>query len=135
MINKQNLRIFHITNTFAISLLLISYDFAWLLGQNLISILLSICHKQALIQRGSDGSGRLPKTPDHQTKFVGFQFSHFFILCYALLYKRALGGTIRVPNQAKKSMNYKDWAWRLRSTEGRMDRLTGLRGHIIKFSP
>ena len=48
-------------------------------------ILLSKWHKQAVMRQGFQGSKHLPMTPDHQTKTVGFWFSHFFNLSYALI--------------------------------------------------
>ena len=54
-------------------------------GQNLISILLSKPDKQADMQMSFFGADPLPKTPDHQKKFVAHQNSDFFILSYALM--------------------------------------------------
>ena len=54
-------------------------------SQNLISILLSKPDKQADMQMSFFGADPLPKTPDHQKKFVAHQNSNFFILSYALL--------------------------------------------------
>ena len=53
-------------------------------GQNLISILMSKPDKQAIMQMSFFGADPLPKTPDHQKKFVAHQNSNFFILSYAL---------------------------------------------------
>ena len=53
-------------------------------SQNLISILLSKPDKQADMQLSFLGAEPLPKTPDHQKKFVAHQNSNFFILSYAL---------------------------------------------------
>ena len=53
-------------------------------SQNLISILLSKPDKQADMQMSFFGADPLPKTPDHQKKFVAHQNSNFFILSYAL---------------------------------------------------
>ena len=55
-------------------------------SQNLISILLSKPDKQADMQLSFLGANPLPKTPDHQKKFVAHQNSDFFILSYALMY-------------------------------------------------
>ena len=54
-------------------------------SQNLISILLSKPDKQADMQMSFLGADPLPKTPDHQKKFVAHQNSDFFILSYALM--------------------------------------------------
>ena len=54
-------------------------------SQNLISILLSKPDKQADMQMSFFGADPLPKTPDHQKKFVAHQNSNFFILSYALV--------------------------------------------------
>ena len=54
-------------------------------SQNLISILLSKPDKQADMQMSFFGADPLPKTPEHQKKFVAHQNSNFFILSYALL--------------------------------------------------
>ena len=54
-------------------------------SQNLISILLSKPDKQADMQMSFFGADPLPKTPDHQKKFVAHQNSNFFILSYALM--------------------------------------------------
>ena len=54
-------------------------------GQNLISILLTKPDKQAIMQMSFFGADPLPKTPDHQKKFVAHQNTDFFILSYALL--------------------------------------------------
>ena len=59
-------------------------------GQNLISILMSKPDKQAIMQMSFFGADPLPKTPDHQKKFVAHQNSNFFILSYALLRRSAL---------------------------------------------
>ena len=55
-------------------------------GKNLISILLSKPDKQAAMQMSFFGADPLPKTPDHQKKFIAHQNCNFFILSYALLY-------------------------------------------------
>ena len=55
-------------------------------GQNLISILMSKPDKQAIMQMSFFGADPLPKTPDHQKKFVAHQNSNFFILSYALMF-------------------------------------------------
>ena len=43
--------------------------------------------KQAITQMSFLGADPLPKTPDHQKKFVAHQNSDFSILSYALFYK------------------------------------------------
>ena len=55
-------------------------------SQNLISILLSKPDKQADMQLSFLGAEPLPKTPDHQKKFVAHQNTDFFILSYALIH-------------------------------------------------
>ena len=42
-------------------------------------------NKQAITQMSFLGANPLPKTPDHQKKFVAHQNSDFFILSYALM--------------------------------------------------
>ena len=54
-------------------------------SQNLISMLLSKPDKQADMQLSFLGPEPLPKTPDHQKKFVAHQNSNFFMLSYALI--------------------------------------------------
>ena len=65
-------------------------------SQNLISILMSKPNKQAITQMSFLGANPLPKTPDHQKKFVAHQNSNFFILSYALLYNQTPVMNLRV---------------------------------------
>ena len=59
-------------------------------GQNLISILMSKPDKQAIMQMSFLGADPLPKTPDHQKKFVAHPNSDFCILSYALMYRHCM---------------------------------------------
>ena len=72
-------------------------------SQNLISILLSKPDKQAIMQMSFFGADPLPKTPDHQKKFVAHQNSNFFILSYALMHSLYLSFTFTL---AVTEINY-----------------------------
>ena len=62
------------------------WENALILGQNLISILSPIWHKQDDIGKVSRDLEDIPQTLDYQTKCVSLSFSQFIFLRYALLF-------------------------------------------------
>ena len=77
--------------------------------QNLISILLTKPDKQANMQMSFIGADPLPKTPDHQKKFVAHQNSDFCILSYALMdlssFRDPKAASKNIFSNQKKSLN------------------------------